>query len=194
MRLKRFWPLFLAGLLVSAVAVFAAGIAITDRLEQDNEFCIACHLSERKRLHQEKFTTFSPVQGWVTTLAAAHYVGAKPKAFTCIDCHNGASINDKLLIKAQAARDTVAYFMGAFKEPDHMRFALGNRLCLNCHITGGRNPDQETAFHNASHHTDLPLICYECHTVHPRADFDTGFLRRETVQPLCDNCHARLES
>lgn len=192
MRLKQYWLLLLLVLLISGVAAFGAGIAITDYLEQDNEFCISCHLTDQKRLHQEKLTTFLPMQGQITTLAAAHYVGEKRGTFKCVDCHNGATFTDKLLIKAQAARDTVAYFMGSFQEPDHMRFALGNRVCLKCHTTSGRNPHNDTAFHNASYHTDLPFVCYECHAVHPPAGSDTRFLRRHTVQQLCDSCHAQL--
>lgn len=192
--MRRYWPLLLAGVaLMGVVGAFTAGIAITDHLEQDNDFCIACHLSAGKPLHQDKFTTFFRVDEEVTTLAAAHYVGEK-ESFKCVDCHNGATVGDKLLIKAQAARDTFAYFLGTFQEPDHMRFALGNRLCLKCHATGGQNPEKKKAFHNASYHTDLPLACYECHTVHPQASPDTRFLRRQTVRPLCDRCHARLQS
>jgi nitrate/TMAO reductase-like tetraheme cytochrome c subunit len=109
-----------------------------------------------------------------------------------VDCHNGATITDKLRIKVQAAGDTVAYFLGDFEEPEVLRLPLGNRLCLECHKTGGRTPDKETAFHFASHHGNLPFVCYDCHTVHRPAKRETFFLRRDIVQPLCDDCHAEL--
>jgi predicted CXXCH cytochrome family protein len=149
---------------------------ITDHLEENNTFCTACHL------HEKKFTEFHPVQGKQVTLAAAHNLEGE-KNVKCIDCHIGAL----------AARDTVAYFVGAYREPTHLRYALGTRTCLKCHPTGGQNPERENAFHNASHHTKMPIVCYECHTVHPAASAETRFLREATVKPLCDTCHKNME-
>jgi hypothetical protein len=189
--LQRWLMVLLAGGPVAGAAAFGLGIVVTDYLEQDNAFCISCHVTSATRLHQDKFDTFFPVAGRITTLAAAHH-GAGDKQFKCVDCHNGATLADKLRIKVQAAGDTVAYFLGDFEEPGDLRFPLGNRLCLECHAMGGRNPDKETAFHNAGDHDSLPFICYECHTVHRPASRETRFLKREIVQPLCDHCHAEL--
>ncbi len=192
MGLPRRWLfLLLAGAPAAAVAAFGAGVAVTDYLERDNVFCVSCHVTGAKRLHQDKFDTSFPVDGRAATLAAAHH-GAGVEPFKCVDCHNGATVADKLLIKAQAARDTVAYFMGDFEEPERMRFALGNRLCLKCHTTAGKTPETPTAFHNAPHHTDLPFLCYACHAVHRQARLETRFLMRDIVQPVCDSCHAEL--
>ena len=190
--LPRWLLLGLLGAPVVGAGTFGVGIAVTDHLEKNNAFCISCHLVEAKRLHHDKFHTFFPVDGQINTLAAAHH-GAGDEPFKCVDCHNGATVTDKLLIKAQAARDTVAYLLGDFEEPDHMRFSLGNRVCLQCHITAGKNAQKKSAFHNAAHHSNLPLICYECHTVHHQASRETSFLKRDIVQPLCDDCHARFQ-
>ncbi len=176
---------------MAGAAAFGMGVVVTDYLEQDNVFCVSCHATSAKRLHQDKFDTSFPVGGQNTTLAAAHH-STSDKQFKCVTCHNGATFTDKLWIKAQAAGDTVAYLLGEFEEPEILRFSLGNRLCLKCHTTGGRNPDEEAAFHNAGDHDSLPFICYECHTVHRRAKRETRFLRRDIVQPLCDDCHTEL--
>ncbi len=193
MWLLRSWPiLLLIGLPVAGAAAFAAGLAATDYLEKDNTFCIACHLSNSQRLHQGKYTTFFPVDGAIITLAAAHHRGSDTP-FRCVDCHNGTTFADKLRIKAQAARDTVAYFLSDFEEPEQMRFSLGNRLCLKCHIPATKRPKKAEAFHSAKHHRQLPFVCYECHTAHRQAKSEMGFLKREIVQPLCDRCHAQLQ-
>jgi predicted CXXCH cytochrome family protein len=184
--IRRWLPLLLVGLPLLGAAAFGGGIVITDHLEEDNRFCTACHL------HETKFTEFHPVQGKQVTLAAAHNLTGE-KNVKCIDCHIGATVTDKMVIKAIAARDTVAYFVGAFQEPTHLRYALGTRTCLKCHPTGGQNPAQETAFHNASHHTNMPMVCYDCHTVHPTASTETRFLQEPTVKPLCDTCHKDIE-
>jgi predicted CXXCH cytochrome family protein len=185
-KIQRWLPLLLVGLPLLGAAAFGGGIVVTDHLEEDNTFCTACHL------HEKKFTEFHPVEGKRVTLAAAHNI-AGDKNVKCIDCHIGATVKDKMIIKFLAARDTVAYFVGAFQEPTHLRYALGTRTCLKCHPTGGTNPEQENAFHNASHHTKMPLLCYECHTVHPTASVETRFLREQTVKPLCDSCHKDME-
>lgn len=181
----RWLAVLLGGLLLSSV-VFGAGMVVTDHLENDNTFCIACHL------HKEKYAQFHPVQGQMITLAAIH--NRHPaQDMKCIDCHIGATFTDKLAIKALAARDTVMYVLGAFAEPTTLRYALGNRTCLKCHLEGGQNAAEEHAFHNAPHHAKLPLTCYECHTVHPTARLETRFLREQTVKPLCDGCHKEME-
>jgi nitrate/TMAO reductase-like tetraheme cytochrome c subunit len=185
-RIRRWLPLLLVSLLLLGAVTFGAGVVVTDYLEQNNTFCTACHL------HEKKFTEFHLVEGKHITLAAAHNI-AGVKNVKCIDCHIGATVHDKMVVKAIAARDTVAYFLGAFEEPTHLRYALGNRTCLKCHHTGGQNPEQEKAFHNDPYHAKLPLICYECHTVHPVASVETRFLQRQIVQPLCDDCHRRGE-
>ncbi len=176
---------------MAGIAAFGTGVAVTDYLEQDNVFCISCHVSDAKRLHQDKFDTFFPIDGHISTLAAAHHGGGS-EPFKCVGCHNGATLTDKLLIKAQAARDTAAYILGDFEEPKLMRFSLGNRLCIKCHTTARKYSEQEAAFHNASHHANLPFLCYACHTVHRQAQREAGFLGRDVVQPVCDSCHAEL--
>jgi predicted CXXCH cytochrome family protein len=187
MRIKwRRLPFLLAGVLLLAAGAFGGGIVVTDRLEERNTFCTSCHL------HEQKFTEFHPVQGQRITLAAAHNLEGS-KNVKCIDCHIGATVSDKLIIKALAARDTMAYLVDAFEEPKHLRYTLGDRTCLKCHPTGGQNPDQEKAFHNAPHHSKMPLGCSECHTVHPTATAATRFLREQTVKPLCDGCHKEIE-
>ncbi|GIX49213.1 MAG: hypothetical protein KatS3mg131_3424 [Candidatus Tectimicrobiota bacterium] len=185
-RRRRYWLSFLVGGPLLGLTAFGGGVVVTDRLEQNNRFCISCHL------HQQKYREYHPVQGERLTLAAAHNLEGE-RHVKCIDCHIGATLVDKVAIKALAARDTVAFFLGAYKEPDHLRYELGNRTCLKCHPTGGKNPEDKGAFHNPPYHDNMPLLCYRCHAVHPQAPAETGYLRREAVRPLCDACHAQLE-
>jgi hypothetical protein len=186
MRLGQRRLYLLAGLPLLGVSMFWTGMVVTDHLEQDNTFCTSCHL------HEEKFSQFHPVQGQRITLAAAHNIAGDLNV-KCIDCHIGATFTDKVVIKAVAARDTVAYLVGAFQEPNHLRYPLGNRTCLKCHTSGGQSATDDKAFHNATYHFNMPLLCDQCHTVHPQADVSSRFLRQQIVQPLCHECHQRLE-
>lgn len=185
-RPQRWLSLLLVGAPLLGVVAFGGGIVVTDALEQRNTFCTACHL------HEQKFTEFHPVQGHILTLAAAHNLPGD-KNVKCIDCHIGATLTDKLVVKLLAARDTMTYLFGTFSEPTQLHFAIGTRTCLKCHANGGQNPAQDNAFHNTPHHRNMPPLCYDCHTVHPTAGVATRFLRQVAVKPHCDACHQAME-
>lgn len=185
-RLQRWLILLLVGLPCLGVVAFGGGMVVTDALEQRNTFCIACHL------HEQKFADFHPVHDQVRTLAAAHNLPGE-RNVKCIDCHIGATFGDKLVVKMLAARDTLTYLFGTFTEPTQLHFALGSRTCLKCHPSGGQNPEQDNAFHNAPHHRNMPPLCYDCHTVHPTSSVATRFLRQVAVKPHCDQCHQAME-
>jgi len=181
--------LWAVGAALAAGAVgFAAGAAITDRLEQDNRFCIACHRPE-KPLHAKVYGSFYPVEGKLITLAGAHNASARVK---CIDCHIGADRKDYLIIKAMAAWDTGRCLVGAYKDPETLRYSLGDRTCLKCHPDGGQNPKKEKAFHNALYHRDPRNGCSDCHRSHLEAPTETRLLQRAIVKPRCDQCHQAI--
>jgi hypothetical protein len=158
---------------------FVASIEVTDRLEEDNRFCISCHLHEQIMDH---FRTAVPQR---ITLAGAH----DEAEVKCIDCHIGATLSDKLIVKAIAGWDTVRYFLGSFKEPDHLRFPLGDRTCLKCHPDGGQSPTRAEAFHNDPNHRHMRFECVACHQSHPVREASTLFLEQSLVRPICQECH-----
>lgn len=181
--------LWVGGLLLGAgVGGFAAGAAITDRLEQDNRFCVACH-RPGKPLHAKVYRTFLRVEGRLVTLAGAHNARGQVK---CIDCHIGADRKDYLIIKAIAAWDTVRWVVGAYKDPETLRYPLGDRTCVKCHPDGGQNPEIKDAFHNAPYHRDPRDGCSDCHRSHLEAPAETRFLLQPLVKPLCDTCHQAI--
>lgn len=175
----------LALIVILGVMGFAAGVAITDRLEQDNRFCIACHVPRMIQIYENS----QPVEGRPITLAGAHHVKRQVK---CIECHIGADFKDKMVIKAIAAKDTVKYLLGLFKDPHSLSYPLGDRTCLKCHPDGGQNPKNPKSFHNAPYHRDPRNTCSDCHRSHDEASAETLFLRQELVKPLCESCHLEI--
>lgn len=175
---------------VSAAGIvgFAAGAAITDRLERDNRFCIACHRPE-KPLHAEVYRTFAPVDDHLVTLAGAHNMRGQGK---CIDCHIGATRRDYAVIKTIAAWDTARWIAGAYQDPETLRYSLGDRTCLKCHPDGGQNPRNPKAFHNAPYHRDPRNGCSDCHRSHREAPAEARFLQAAIVKPRCDACHQAI--
>jgi hypothetical protein len=158
---------------------FMASVEVTDYLEHDNRFCIACHL------HQKIFDNFMASTPLVT-MAGAHQHKGEVK---CIDCHIGATVTDKLIVKGISARDTFWYFLGDYKEPDHLEFPLGDRTCLKCHPDGGQSKTRSGAFHNDPNHRQMRFECVACHQSHPVRDAGTLFFDQALVRPVCQECH-----
>lgn len=190
MRSPRLRPVLWAAGAASLAAVvgFASGAIITDRLEQDNRFCIACHRAE-KPLHARVYQSVYPAGGAMITLAGAHHVGGTVK---CIDCHIGADRRDYLIVKAIAAWDTARWLVGTYQDPERLRYPLGDRTCVKCHRDGGQNPRTEKAFHNPPYHRDPRNGCSDCHRSHLEAPAETRFLLGAIVRPRCDGCHQAI--
>jgi nitrate/TMAO reductase-like tetraheme cytochrome c subunit len=176
--------LAILGVFLFSFGFFASGVAITDHLEQKDRFCIACHLHEQKYAHYTKAEA-----GTLLSLAGAH----KKEEVKCIDCHIGATIEDKLFIKLIAAKDTVKFFTGFYEEPKELKHLLGDRTCLKCHTDSGQDPERKEAFHNLDSHRNMRFACSQCHLTHPEASPQTLFLQREIVQPICRDCHTEEE-
>lgn len=179
---RRVWAVSL--LVACGVVSFLAGVEVTDRLEQDDRFCIACHVPRMIQIYENS----QPVAGRAATLAGVHV----KRQVKCIECHIGATIQDKVIIKAIAAKDTVKYFSGLFKDVQSLSYPLGDRTCLKCHPEGGQNPQRADAFHNAPYHRDPRNQCSDCHRSHVEAPAEARFLPRDTVKLLCDSCHMEV--
>ncbi len=173
------WVKWLGAALAFGIVSFLASVKVTDYLERDNRFCIACHLHEQIL---DNFLTSTPL----VTMAAAHYDKGEVK---CIDCHEGATVTDKLIVKGIAGWDTVRYFAGSFKEPDHLLYDLGDRTCLKCHTDGGQSKTRLDAFHNDPNHQRMRSECGACHQSHPVRDQGTLFLDQAIVRAVCRECH-----
>jgi hypothetical protein len=190
----------LAALAVGLVAA-PAGFVASDRIEQDNDFCNACHLSPGVPLHREIRSDFDAAPA--ATLAAAHaragvdQAGAK-REFRCIDCHGGTSLHGRLRVKALAARDAFWYGLGRFEEPTSMRHPLWDEDCGKCHARFDELEPQEwetPRFHQlAVHNAALGVACVECHQSHERGgDPELGFIAVAHARAQCARCHAEFE-
>jgi len=190
----------LAPVLVGAALVAApTGWLASDRLERDNDFCNACHLSPEVPLHRDIRADFDARPP--PTLAAAHAragvgSGDAHRPFRCIDCHGGSGPLGRAQVKALAARDAFWYVVGRFEEPREMRFPLRDADCRKCHASyraaagSGANAFHGLAVHNA----DLSVRCVACHSAHERGgNPQAHFLRAAKVRAQCARCHTEFE-
>jgi nitrate/TMAO reductase-like tetraheme cytochrome c subunit len=184
---------------LAAPVLAASGWAVTDRLEQDDDFCNACHLSEDVPLHIEIRRDFdaSPAASLASAHGAARAAHRDDGAFRCIDCHGGAGAFGRARVKALAAKDAFSYVIGHFEEPRSMRWPLRDEDCRACHasfedVDTGRWGEQ--AFHAlAVHNARLGVDCVECHLAHA-TDVDAGaaYLHTAGVRAQCARCHSEF--
>jgi hypothetical protein len=193
-------PLRWLALGVASSALAVAGWVGTDRLEQRNDFCNACHLQDGTALHLETRRDFD--QRPAVSLAAAHaeasVEGRPDPAFRCIDCHGGVGPVGRTRVKILSARDAFWYAVGRFEEPDGMRFPLWDEDCSQCHASfRERAPDawRDPGFHElAVHNVNLGMACVACHRSHEPAGLaEVSFLEPTHVRARCAECHPEFE-
>jgi hypothetical protein len=194
-RERRFRVLLTACLAGAASA--PAGWWVTDRLEEDNDFCVACHLEPGVPLHREKHEALNRVPP--PTLASAHAVaGWDERAFRCIDCHGGAGFLGKARVKMLSAKDAFWYAVGRFDEPDEMHWSLHDADCTKCHSSfeeREREPGRDPLFHElAVHNAELGVACALCHLSHDEGGLaDHHQLHAGEVRAQCAACHPEFE-
>lgn len=185
----------LVGILVAGAVLLPVGWLGSDFLEQDNDFCNACHLASGVALHQEIRRDFDAAPAM--SLAAAH-AAATGEPFRCIDCHGGVSFPGRVRVKALAAKDALVYLTGRFVEPDHMQWPLWDEDCSQCHasfVESDPEPGEATRFHQFPvHNVALGVDCVECHLSHePVGDTAPYHLQVDHVRTQCARCHQEFE-
>jgi hypothetical protein len=191
----------LGGAAVVLLLVSPIGWVASDSLEQDNEFCNACHLEDGVRFHidlRRDFDTRPP-----TNLSALHAASevegrADDPAFRCIDCHGGVGLVGRAKVKLLAAKDTAVWLAGLGREPDEMHHPLRDADCTQCHESFHPVSDDVglPAFHEiAVHNVELGQDCVECHGAHLEGgDPSFYFLSPESVRAKCAHCHTEFEN
>jgi hypothetical protein len=189
-----------AAAILGAAIVAPAGWLVTDALEQNDDFCNACHLEPGVPLHRDVRGDFQASPA--LNLAAAHAAAGSrihpDGAFRCIDCHGGASLVGRARVKALAAKDAFWYVVGHFEEPRGMRWPLWDEDCTKCHASfdeSNPEPWENPRFHQLGvHNVELGLRCVECHSSHtPEGDSKHHFLRASEVRAQCARCHSEFE-
>jgi nitrate/TMAO reductase-like tetraheme cytochrome c subunit len=191
-------------LAVIALALVAAPLGwwASDRVEENDAFCTACHLPSGAPLHAENARDYAARPA--VSLAVAHAVAGSAAredgAFRCIDCHGGTGLAGRARVKLLSLRDAAIYLAGRFDEPHGMTWPLRDEDCRGCHAEfaseGAASESWEAApFHSlAVHNRELGVNCVECHVAHERGGLaDRNFLHPEPVRAQCARCHAEFE-
>ena len=160
-------------------------VAIVKRLDEDNRFCVSCHL--HGQIMREM--TAAPA----VTLAGAHHVGKGPgHPDRCFTCHSGEGAWGWTQVTLLSAWDAARWVAGDRHEPTAMRLPLTNAACLKCHeseVRGSRTAEETDKFHELTDHRGLSLACAACHRVHRRGEADRTWLQKDVVRVQCARCH-----
>ena len=181
----------------AGVLAFPLGWVVTDRLEQDDDFCNACHLTPEVPLHIDIRRDFDA--GSPASLAGVHgsaqvETREEDPDLRCIDCHGGHDLPSRAKIKLVAAKDAFWWLTGQFDEPDHMAWPLEDGDCAKCHPSFDEDAYEaweSPRFHQlAVHNVELGVDCVECHLVHEAGgNADAYFLHTDHVRSQCARCH-----
>jgi hypothetical protein len=176
--------LWLAGLF----ALVVIPIAVVKRLDQENRFCVSCHL------HTAEYRGMTGDS--LATLAAAHaraHRGGHPER--CFTCHSGEGVMGWSAVTALSAWDAARWVLGDRHETKAMRLPITNAACLKCHAEvtrGGTSKDPNSVFHALSNHRGVKTPCVTCHVTHARGTHERWFLDPEVVRRQCQTCHNDL--
>jgi nitrate/TMAO reductase-like tetraheme cytochrome c subunit len=197
--------LIATALVLAGGVMGAAGWIGTDVLEQDNDFCNACHLDgwlSGTPLHRDHRSDFDASPA--VSLAAAHAAAgnrdrpADPD-FRCIDCHGGVGPVGRSRVKLLAAKDAFWWVVGHFEEPEGMGWPLLEDDCRQCHdaFEPKAGEFEDPAFHDLPvHNRRLGVDCVECHIVHtfdgPAVAADRWYLDPAHVREQCARCHSEF--
>lgn len=175
-----------AGLL----ALATGSVLFVKHKDQDNRFCISCHLHE---------TIYRDMTGdSLVTLATAHYRARHDQhPERCFTCHSGEGVMGWSAVTALSAWDAARWVLGAREEPTHMRLPLTNPACLKCHpeVTRGALSEEETSkYHELANHRGVKMPCVDCHVTHTPGSPARHYLDPAVVRVQCQACHRNLGS
>ena len=176
-------------LLALGLLLTVAAVAFVKKKDQDNHFCIDCHL------HQTHFRNM--VEPPPRTLAAAHFRAQRRDGHPerCFTCHSGEGVWGWSQVTLLSAWDAARWVAGDRHEPTAMRLPLTNDACLKCHagdVRGHRGADETSKFHELADHRDVSTACVTCHVVHRPGERAKAFLDDQVVQGQCRRCHSDL--
>jgi nitrate/TMAO reductase-like tetraheme cytochrome c subunit len=173
---------------LAALALAVAPVVLVKRADQDNRFCVSCHL------HQAIYR--NTLGDSLVTLATAHYrarhAGHPERCFTC---HSGEGVVGWSAVTALSAWDAGRWVLGDRHEPTSMRLPLTNDACLKCHaeVTHGTLSDEETSkYHELLNHRAVKTPCVACHVTHARGTQARHFLDPAIVRRQCQVCHRNM--
>ena len=164
------------------------GERYASHLEQDNDFCGACHTQpETEYLARYERAV---AQKDASDLAAFHH---RKKDIKCIDCHGGEGLIGRAQVFSLATWDAVKHYTGIARQPATIVVPVQNEACIKCHTDPLAKKGFDNHEHNKLSDPDVPFIrCTDCHVSHRLGDERNAFQFRDKIFPQCEYCHVQV--
>ncbi len=174
--------------LAAVIAIIAlAGWEAKEWAKHRDGFCVSCHISEEKPLHGVKNSQMRATPP--ITLAGVHY-GLKRGGLSCPDCHRGIGLAGRAHEAFLEIKNSFAYLLWSFKEPEKISLAVSNQICEACHKDLKRKGVKPDYHSFASHDGIEDPPCVACHPQHTLKTAGQDFLNKETAIKICEQCHS----
>lgn len=188
------WSLLLAG-----AAVLVVSLIVVKRLDEDNRFCVSCHLHEdlSRRTHAAPATTLAAAHFHVSEQARLGRAPGVAPPGRCFTCHSGEGVVGWTQVTLLSAWDAACWVLGHRAEPTGMELPLANEACLKCHaadIRGTMSEEETSRYHELSRHNAVTMACVSCHAVHVTAEAARQYLVPANVRARCATCHRGSEA
>lgn len=185
-------------LLLSVLVISGTGLGLA--LEENDSFCASCHTEPEVTYVRQAQAPAGPRS---VTLAAFHHrletLDAQARGAStpvkCIDCHGGVGAIARVhTLYELGVVDTLAFVSGRYAQPARTTRPLPDSVCTQCHAQAVAVPGFDNHFHNKLLDPQAPTIsCVSCHVSHvDQVDPREKYIRRSTVFPRCNDCHARM--
>jgi hypothetical protein len=186
----------------SLLGLSAIAVGYVKHQDQDNRFCVSCHLHEA----HYRDTIAMPA----STLSAAHFRAPADSARAgddpphratahperCFTCHSGEGVMGWTQVTVLSAWDAARWVLGDRHEPVAMRLPIANAACLKCHpkaLRGTMTAEETSSYHELTQHRAVTTPCVACHVVHARGATAQRYLDPVIVRARCQTCHRDLE-
>jgi hypothetical protein len=180
------WAILIPLAAAAALLAGAGGLYGIRALESYDPFCTSCHLQD----HQV-YLDDARAKERVRTLGGWHLAGEKAG---CISCHGEEGISGMARTTFLAAKDTLKFALGDYKQPSRVFHPIQDKDCVKCHGAERLLELEGEDFHALVDHADLPFACVQCHSGHRAGGKKAKrFIVPKFAQPRCDECHKDLE-
>lgn len=171
--------------------ILVSSLILRNHLHNREGFCMACHMSNNRFMHEEKYMDFFLTEP--VNLSGIHRIKTDNGRGKCIDCHRGIGIMGEINYIITNELSDLGKYLFKPAEPLSLSIKMPDMNCIYCHknISGYK---KFNGFHSYNAHKgEIPVRCVKCHISHDNnVDRRYFSMNKEKVLNICFQCHRGL--